>query len=200
MTSKENNTRTQILDATWKLMEQHRGRGVRMTDIAKAAGISRQAVYLHFRSRTELMVETTHYVDELKGLGERIERFHMTTGGIARLVACIEIWANYIPEIYPLAKALLMTRDSDEASAEAWDDRMSALRSICENVIIALEQDDKLSPSWSKSEAIDMLWTILSIQNWEQLTIECGWSTEQYISWMKILLIRTLVDKSRPRN
>ena len=106
-------------------------------------------------------------------------------------------WQNYIPEIYPLAKALLMTKDTDEASAKAWEDRMSAFYGICEEVIVALEQDGKLSPSWAKSEAIEMLWTILSIQNWAQLTIECGWSTEQYISWMKILLIRTFVDKSR---
>ena len=200
MSSNETNTRTQILDATWKLMIQNRGQGVSMNDVAKAVGISRQAVYLHFSSRTELVIETTHYVDELKGLGERIEEFNKTTGGIARLAACIEFWANYIPIIYPLAKALLMTKDTDEASAKAWEERMSAFSGICEEVIIALEQDGKLSPSWSKSEAIEMLWTILSIQNWEQLTIECDWSTEQYIGWMKILLIRTFVDKSRSRN
>lgn len=36
-------------------MEDRRGQGVRMGDIAKAAGISRQAIYLHFDTRTALM-------------------------------------------------------------------------------------------------------------------------------------------------
>jgi len=55
MSSNEKNTRTKILEATWKLMEDRRGQGVRMGDIAKAAGISRQAIYLHFDTRTALM-------------------------------------------------------------------------------------------------------------------------------------------------
>ncbi len=74
MSSKNTDTRTRILEVTWRLMEQHRGQGVRMSDIAKAAGISRQAVYLHFGSRTELMIATSNYVDEVKGLNERLKR------------------------------------------------------------------------------------------------------------------------------
>jgi len=75
MSSKKTDTRTRILTATWHLMEQRRGQGVSMSDIAKAAGISRQALYLHFDSRTELMIATVHYVDEVKGLNERLEKF-----------------------------------------------------------------------------------------------------------------------------
>ena len=41
-----------------------------------------------------------------------------------------------------------------------------------------------------------MFWTSISIHNWEQLTIECGWSTAQYIRWIKMLLIRTFIDKN----
>ena len=33
-------------------MEKRRGQGVLMKDIAEAAGVSRQALYLHFGSRT----------------------------------------------------------------------------------------------------------------------------------------------------
>jgi AcrR family transcriptional regulator len=55
----------------WRLMEERRGRGVRMRDIAEAAGVSRQAVYDHFGTRAKLLVATTHYVDEVRGLEER---------------------------------------------------------------------------------------------------------------------------------
>jgi len=36
----------------------------------------------------------------------------------------------------------------------------------------------------------------LSVRNWEHLTIECGWSTSQYIASMQTLLKRTFVRGS----
>lgn len=119
MSSDELDTRTKILDATWHLMEQRRGQGVRMSDIAKAAGISRQAVYLHFESRTDLMIATTRYVDEVKGLNERLKAFHEAATGLELLDAIVDVWGNYIPEIYGIAKALISTQDTDEATAAA---------------------------------------------------------------------------------
>jgi AcrR family transcriptional regulator len=197
MSSNEIDTRTKILDATWRLMEQHRGQGVRMIDIAKATGISRQAVYLHFGSRTELMIATTQYVDEVKGLNERLNHLRAAKTGIELLEACVEVWGNHIPEIYGLAKAMLRTRETDEATAAAWDNNMSCLRDVCREIIEALDHEGILAPEWSRSEAIEMLWTMLSFHNWEQLTIECGWSTAQYINWMKTLLKRTFVYQNK---
>ena len=39
-----------------------------MSDVAKQAGISRQAVYLHFPSRAELLIATTRYIDQVKDI------------------------------------------------------------------------------------------------------------------------------------
>ncbi len=64
-------TRTRILKATLDLLEEGTGSAVRMSDIAKKAAISRQAIYLHFRTRAELLIATTHYLDELKDLASR---------------------------------------------------------------------------------------------------------------------------------
>ncbi|MCA9735919.1 TetR/AcrR family transcriptional regulator, partial [candidate division KSB1 bacterium] len=100
----------------------------------------------------------------------------------------ITIWGNYIPEIYGLAKAMLSTRETDEAIAAAWDKQMDCLRNACQDIIDAFIREEILTPEWTRSKAIEMLWTALSIQNWEQLTIECGWSTSQYIEWMKTFL------------
>ena len=197
MSSEEADTKTRILKATWKLMEQRRGLGVSMSAIAKAAGISRQAVYLHFSSRTELMRATTDYVDEIKGLNERLEKIRAATTGIELLEACVEVWGNYIPEIYGIAKAMILTRETDEASAAAWNGCMSGLRNYCQETIEALDREGILASEWSQKEAVEMFWTIISVNNWEQLTIECGWSTEQYIDRTKKVLMRTFVDNER---
>jgi AcrR family transcriptional regulator len=177
------------------LTEERRGRGVRMRDIADGAGISRQAVYDHFGSRAKLLVETTQYVDELRGLRERRRRFQVPTGGVERLEAYVEFWGNYIPEVYGMARALLAARETDEAAAAAWDDRMGAVRESCRITIEALHRDGMLAPEWSCDEAVDLMWTMLSIRTWEQLTIECGWSTGQYVDRMQRLLERALVRR-----
>jgi AcrR family transcriptional regulator len=193
MSSKEKNTRTRILHATWQLMEQHLGKTISMSDVAKAVGISRQAVYLHFESRTELMVATSSYVDEIKGLKERLQQFKAASTGTEMLDACIDIWGNYIPEIYGLAKALMTTRNTDDATAAVWDGNMGTLRGVCSQAITTLHCEGKLVQGFTVKQGVDLFWTMLSVSNWEQLILECGWTNEQYIKTMKQLAKQTFV-------
>lgn len=195
MSSVELETRTRILVAAWQLMEQRRGQGVRMSDVAKSAGVSRQAVYLHFESRAELLVATARYVDEVRGLGERLRSYRAAASGVDKLETYVEFWGNYIPEVYGVAKALLCARETDEAAAAAWEDRMRAVHTSCRSIIEALERDGVLASGWAVEEATDLLWTILSIRNWEHLKIECDWTTDQYVSRMQQLLKHTFVQK-----
>lgn len=58
--------------------------------------------------------------------------------------------------------------------------------------------DKNLTPKWTRTEATDALWTLLLVPNWENLTLQCGWSTEQYVHWMKSLAERTFVDEAHP--
>ncbi len=196
MSSGDVETRTRILDATVRTLEEHRGQGVRMGDIAREAGISRQAVYLHFASRAELLVAATKYLDEVLDVDRRLAPSRAAKSGVERLALYIEAWGNYIPEIYGVAKALLLAQETDEAAAAAWKDRMLAMRDGCRAAIEALHSDGDLAPEWTPKRATDVLWTMLSVRNWENLTGECGWSTQQYVRWMKILAKRTFVEES----
>jgi AcrR family transcriptional regulator len=196
MSSKNIETRTRILDATVQMLEKNGGRGVRMGDIAKAAGISRQAVYLHFASRTELLVAATRYLDEILDVDSRLAASRAATSGVERLALYIECWGHYIPEIYGVAKALLLAQDTDAAAAAAWRGRMLAMRDGCRAAIDALHSDGTLAPEWTPKRATDTLWTLLLVPNWENLTDECGWSTQQYVRWMKTVAERTFVQDS----
>jgi AcrR family transcriptional regulator len=196
MSSQNIETRTRILDATVRMLEEHGGRGVRMGDIAKGAGISRQAVYLHFASRAELLVAATRYLDEVLDVDRRLAPSRAATSGAERLALYIDCWGHYIPEIYGVAKALLLAQDTDEAAAAAWRDRMLAMRDGCRAAIEALHSDGNLAPEWTPKRATDALWTMLLVPNWENLTGECGWSTRQYVRWMKTVAKRTFIDES----
>jgi len=193
MSSESIETRTRILEATVSTLEKSGGSGVRMGDIAKATGISRQAVYLHFKSRTELLVAATRYLDEKLDVDSRLAPSRTASSGIERLDLYIECWGNYIPEIYGLAKALMLAQDSDEAAAAAWRDRMLAMRDGCRAAIDALHADGTLAPGWTRPKATDALWTMLLVPNWENLTIGCGWSTKQYVRFMKDLAQQTFI-------
>ncbi|MEO1035891.1 MAG: TetR/AcrR family transcriptional regulator [Pseudomonadota bacterium] len=178
-------TRERILKAAVRMLEEHGGRGVRMADIAKATGISRQAVYLHFTSRSELLIAATLYKGDLLDVDARLAPSRAATVGVERLDRYIEFWGDYIPEFYPVAKALMLAQDTDTAAAEAWRDRMRAMKEGCRAAIDALHADGTLSPDWSRPKATDALWAMLSVPAWEALTLDCGWSTKEYTRRMK---------------
>ncbi len=194
MSSSIPDTRTRILRSAWKLLEGAGGQGVRMADIAKDAGISRQAVYLHFPKRSELLIATTRYIDEVLDVDARLAASRGAATGAARLDAFIEAWGNYIPEIHGIAKALLAMKDTDAAAAAAWSDRMQAVRQGCEAAVRALKADGALASEYAPKQATDILWTMLSVRNWEQLTQECGWSQKRYVETMQMVARRVLLD------
>ena len=164
-----------------------------MSAIAKQTGISRQALYLHFASRTELMIATTEYVDEVKGLYQRMEKISSATTGTSMLEAYVDVWGNYMPEIYGIAKALLRVKETDEAASAAWCRCMDCLREVCQQIIQTLEKEGKLSDALAPDDAVDYLLMSLSIEQWELLTKESGWSDEKYVREMKRLLVHSFV-------
>lgn len=193
MSSEENQTRAKILDAAWSLLETNAGKGVRMSDIAKEAGLSRQAVYLHFPARAELLIATTRHIDVRKDAASRWAIARAAPTGVKRLNAFIEAWGRYIPEIYGVARALMALQETDEAARAAWANRMSALREGCAGVVTALYKDGALSDEHSEETATDLLWVLLSVRSWEQFTQDAGWTQQQYIERMKTAARQMLV-------
>ena len=186
MSRDSSDTRARILDCTWNLLESG-DKKVRMTDIAKAGGISRQALYLHFPTRAELLIATTRHIDSVKNVDARLADSRAATSGRDRLASFIRAWGGYIPEIHGLSAALRSMRDSDAEAAAAWDDRMRAVRHGCAAAVEALAADKMLRPDLNKEVATDLLWTLLSVENWERLVRDCGWSQTDYENQIKRL-------------
>lgn len=192
MSSKQNPTRTRILETTWKLLEKGGGSAVRMSDIAKAAKISRQALYLHFPNRAELLVATTRHLDEVHDIEGRLAASRAAATGKDRLSAWIDVWGNYIPKVYGIAKALMAMQESDAEAAAAWEGRKQAVREGCAAAVAALKRDGDLTGALSEEEAVDLLWSFLSVRVWEQLCVTCGWPQDRYIAHMQNRLARVL--------
>jgi len=193
MSRNDSDTRQRILREALRLLEENRGKNVRMNDIAKAAGVSRQAIYLHFKSQADLMIATVQFGDQLQNAATLAEPWRQAAGA-DKLDTWIEFWGNYVPKIFGVAKALMVARETDEAAAAAWDDRMANVRKSCRKTIQELSSNDLLAEEWNVKSASELLWTMLSIPTWEQLTVSCGWSTKQYVARMKTLARRTFLN------
>ena len=193
MDNPELDTRSRILSETVRLMVERRGQKIRISDIAAAAGVSRQAVYLHFPNRTQLLIAAARYVDESNDIEQRLAPLRATRGGRQALRELIEFWGTYIPLIHDLARALLAVRYYDRAAAAAWADRIDNLYFGCRNAIQCLEYDGDLRSDLDPDRAADLLWSLLSIEVWENLTIERGWQVEQYIHWIQEAASRLLI-------
>ena len=186
MSSEQNDTKTRILDATWKLLEGG-DTNVRMSDIAKAVGISRQALYLHYPNRADLLIATTRHIDIVKNVDARLEKSRNAHSGSERLYAFIDAWCGYIPEIHGVSVALRQMQANDDEAADAWDDRMQAVRHGCSAAISALAKDGMLNNELSPDAATDLIWALLSVENWERLVRDCNGTQTAYLAEMKRL-------------
>jgi AcrR family transcriptional regulator len=188
-------TRDRILDASLKLLTTGAQASVRMQDVAKAAGISRQALYLHFRTRTELLVETTLHLDRIKGRDARLEPVRAATTGSERLRLWVRAWASYIPEIHGLARALMSQADHDPEAAAAWSARMQDMHQGCRAAVDMLARDGTLRPGLDPGQASDLLWMLMSVRNWEALCQSRGWSQADYADHLERLAVETLTPR-----
>ena len=196
MSRELNPTKEKILRAARTLLESGGGSLVRMSDIARAAGVSRQAVYLHYPSRAELLVAVTRWMDQVHAVDDRLAASRTAPDGVTRLEAFIAAWGGYIPEIHGVAQALMAMCPGDAEARAAWDDRMAAVRHGCAAAVAALDAEGRLAPDLSPEAATDLLWMLLSVRNWEQLRMTCGWTQEAYEAQMKATARAMLVARA----
>lgn len=181
-----------ILDAALALITRKGEATVTMAQIAKAARVSRQAVYLHFADRAALMVALTRHLDERLGLAADVRQMLAAPSGAAMLEAGVAIQVRRNPSVWAVARALDAVRRTDTAAERAWQDRLHARLEGCRAIVARLKAEGSLRPGLDASTAVDLLWTITSLRMWEDLVLARGWSPQQYQQQITRLLRETL--------
>jgi AcrR family transcriptional regulator len=172
-------TRERILAATWKLMEKSRDLQVRIADIAAAASVSRQAVYLHFGNRANLLLAAVQYRDRISPVQTiaRAAEDDAVPGALANFVAA---WFEHIPRIEPVAHLLSAASQIDPEAKVAWEDRMSLLRRLIGVLTKRLATGRALKPEWTAERAADWIWHRTHLDGWRHLVGERGWDAAEY--------------------
>jgi AcrR family transcriptional regulator len=188
-------TRERILAATWKLVGESKDLQVRIADIAAAAGVSRQAVYLHFGNRANLLLAAVQYRDS-RSPTEAIKRAAEEAPVPGALASFVRCWFEHIPRIEPLAHLLSAASQTDLEARLAWEDRMDLLRRHSLTLAKRLAKGGFLKPKWTPEQAADWIWHRTHLDGWRHLVGERGWSAAEYGRRVSQSLQRDLLRSS----
>ena len=193
LATSERSTRERILDAAIDLFAE-RGPEITLEAIAGAAEVSRQTVYVHFGSRTGLILALVQHLDTHGPLPGLIEQVVQAPAALAALDAVVRLHTEYSPVAYPVARVFMTSRRLDPALQVAWEDRMQARRGLYREVVERLVREGHLLHSWTAETATEVVFALTSWQMWEQLVVDGGWSKDDYRARLQLVLRRVLVE------
>lgn len=174
-------TRVRILDAAREITEKH-GAVPTMSALARAVGISRQALYLHFPDRARLLLALVAHIDDTD------EQFQAGVTAVlqaADAAGAIRAWGSlqtrHNPTIAAAARALDGTRHTDPAAAAAWADRTGNRMRGAIYIAERLRAEGRLDPTWTPTEAAALLWELTSFRVWDDLVNDAQLAPDRYI-------------------
>lgn len=199
MSSGDPETRGRILGAAKALLEANPGAPVPMAQVAALAGVSRQALYLHFTDRTTLFLEVSRVVDTSLRTAARQRRVDDAPTARAALREAVALQAWLKPRLKGVATALDVLRRHDPAADAAWKEREHARLQRCEQVVHRLRAEGDLAPGWDVSSAARCFWAVTSQRVWDDLAMDQGWSAARYRKHLTALLEASLLG-NEPTN
>jgi AcrR family transcriptional regulator len=186
-------TRAALLAAARSLLEEEGTEALTMAVVAERAGVSRRAVYLHFASRTELVIELFAYVSEQEGLAASLQPVWDAPDAAAALREWAGHLARFHPRILAVARAIQRVRRSDPDADRHWRLVVADQRACCRRLARWLASEQRLARPWTVPAATDMLWALMSFELLEELVVDRGWSPARYRSHMAALLAATFL-------
>lgn len=190
-------TWTRILESARALIEEKPGASISMSQIAQRAGVSRQALYLHFPDRTQLLLAVSRVADDTARTPDRQRRVDAAPTGRQALRAAIALQATIKPQLHGIATALDVLRRTDPAAEAAWTEREQARFQRCEHVIKRIDGDGDLAAGWTVEAASQCFWAVTSQRVWDDLVVGQGWSTPRYRKHIAALLESALLAPDR---
>ncbi|HKD99106.1 MAG TPA: TetR/AcrR family transcriptional regulator [Micromonosporaceae bacterium] len=185
-------TRNRLLDAAWDVAGEVGTADLTLAAVAARAGVSRQAVYLHFGNRTTLLVEMARRADRSSGFTRRLSasRELPPREGFRRM---LDEWYAHVPVILPTARALEAAATVGADGREAYTDRMTDWRAGVRVAVARLADAGQLAGGWDVDDATDWVWAQVHPATYHHLVAERGWPPEKAASTVIAVLERTLL-------
>jgi AcrR family transcriptional regulator len=182
--NRASNTRAAILDAARSLFEENGYFAVGLEAVATKAGISRQAIYLHFASKADLL-RALHERVNTQDVAPAFERVWAAETADVALDAWIDATAEAVPKFIGIANMLNAARRSDPDAAATWDAPAEGHYAECLRLATRLKDEKLLKPRMTAGDAADILWHQTSIWGFESLVVDRAWPVPRWVKWQR---------------
>lgn len=184
-------TRKRIIRAARTLIAERGYANVSLDDIASAADISRQTLYLQFGSKIGILHSIVD--DEESGLAELQEAMRGATGPLDLIKKAIPLDVILLQKNYKLFRVFLAQSFIDPEFRVFWDHRMQGRRASMRRAIEWLDREGKLADGWNVDEATDWFFTVTDFSVYDHLVVKSGWTIEQLQRRLLQVVLSTLV-------
>jgi AcrR family transcriptional regulator len=157
-----------ILDAALACLRE--SGSLTMAQVAEKAGLSRQAVYLHFPSREALLIAL---------------RVRQSPAPDLEAAPSARAALGLLTAVQAQADPALASLDESPGAAKA---RLAA----CVRVAARFREEGALAPHLAPDAAADLLWSLTGPALWRELVSARGWSAERYLRHITFLAGRAL--------
>ncbi len=160
--------------------------GAGLGAVAKKAGVSRQAIYLHFPSKAELLT-ALHLHIFATDVAPAIERNPYTDAVSAwdALDAMIAVDVDVVSKVWRIHEALQIARrrhpEVEETLRPREEERYGELLDLGRR----LKREGALPPKMRVGTLADMLWGLVNVGTYRNLVVERGWSLDRYGRWVR---------------
>lgn len=160
--------------------------GAGLEGVAKKAGVSRQAIYLHFASKAELLTALHLHIfatDVVPALERHPVPDQVTA--MDALDATIAVDVEVASKVWRIHEALAMARRRHPEVEETLRPREQERYGELIDLGRRLKREGALASTIGVGMFADMLWGLLNTGTYRSLVIERGWSLDQYRRWVR---------------
>lgn len=191
-------TRRAVLAAARDLLERQGFAATTMAGVAKAAGVSAETVYKTFGSKPALVKAVFDLViagdDEPVSVADRPEaqRIRRQVDARAKLRSYAEGAAERAARSAGIQLVVRNGAASDPVVAQLWqqlqDERLTGMTLFARH----LTETGCLRSGIDEGTARDILWTYISVEIYDLLVHQRGWTVERYGDWLREALVAAL--------
>lgn len=189
-------TRDALLTGARTILERDGFQALTMGAVAREAGVSRGAVYLHFASRSELVASLFDHVAEQQGLAASLAPVWDAPDSVTALEAWAAHLARYHPELIPFDRAIAHVERHDSDAADHRRRVSEAQRAGCRRIAERIAEEGRLADPWTVDTAADMLYALISTDMIERLLDDCDWDRADLAAQLAQLFRRTFVEEA----
>ena len=167
---------------------------VGLEQIGKAAGLSRQSVYVHFGSKAQLVTDLVAWVEERERLGDLLSGVFEATTGREALLRLIDVHAVFEKKIERMAIVIDHGRGTAPELQDLYADRMGRRYQGMRAILAWVKSDGDLASGWTIDTATALVWTLTAPPTFRLLTTEQGWTPKKWATQTKKVISSTLLQ------